>query len=79
MSMFTLNVEVSDTAKRLAELAKQCETGIIVVCGYDHEVEGRVKELTQQNFRPMSMASVDNRVCVLLMKETEKLRELLLE
>jgi len=75
--MFTLNVDVSDTAKRLAELAKQCETGIIVVCGYDYEVEGRVKELTQQNFRPMSMASVDNRVCVLLMRETEKLKELL--
>jgi hypothetical protein len=75
--MFTLNVDVSDTAKRLAELAKQCETGITVVCGYDHEVEGRVKELTQQNFRPMSMASVDNRVCVLLMRETEKLKELL--
>jgi hypothetical protein len=75
--MYTLNVDVSDAAKRLAELAKQCETGIIVVCGYDHEIESRVKELTQQNFRPMSMASVDNRVCVLLMKETEKLRELL--
>jgi len=75
--MYTLNVDVSDTAKRLAELAKQCEAGIIVVCGYDHEVESRVKELTQQKFRPMSMASVDNRVCVLLMKETEKLRELL--
>ena len=75
--MYTLNVDVSDTAKRLAELAKQCEAGIIVVCGYDPEVESRVKELTQQNFRPMSMASVDNRVCVLLMKETEKLRELL--
>jgi methylmalonyl-CoA mutase cobalamin-binding subunit len=75
--MYTLNVEVSDTAKRLAELAKQCEAGIIVVCGYDHEVESRVKELTQQNFRAMSMASVDNRVCVLLMNETGKLRELL--
>jgi hypothetical protein len=75
--MFTLNVGVSDTAKRLAELAKQCEAGIIIVCGYDHEVESRVKELTQQNYKPMSMASVDNRVCVLLISETEKLKELL--
>jgi hypothetical protein len=75
--MFTLNVEGSDTAKRLAELAKQCEAGIIIVCGYDHEVERRVKELTQQNYKPMSMASVDNRVCVLLISETEKLKELL--
>jgi hypothetical protein len=74
--MYTLNVDVSDTAKRLAELAKQCETGIIVVCGYDHEIESRVKELALQNYKPISMASVDNRVCVLLVG-TEKLKELL--
>ena len=63
MALYTLNVEVSDTAKRLAELAKQCETGIIVVCGYDHEIEGRVKELASHNYKPMSMALTTASAC----------------
>jgi hypothetical protein len=54
------------------------EIDVVVLCRYSLlDLEIDVKRYMKQGYRPLSMTNrMDDKLCVLLVKETEKLREL---